>query len=442
MSDIAIRAQELSKMFRLHTERRTSLKERVVRGRGDKGNEFWALRDATFDVKRGSMFGIIGHNGSGKSTALKVMAGIYRPTSGRVEVNGKMSALLELGAGFHGELTGRENIVLNASILGLSRKQIDRAMDDIIDFAGLGRFIDSPVKTYSSGMYVRLGFAVAVKVDPEILVIDEVIAVGDEDFQRKCFDYIAMLRRRGSTIVIVTHAMGLVTDRCDTAMWLDRGEVQELGPSRQVVDAYMRKVNAAEAERVATAPAEEATHYPPRRGSGEIRVTAIELLDPTGTPVNFLLSGKPGIIRMHFYAEAEMEDVIFGLGFFNELGANVSGPNSGRHGSRTITPGVGHIDFDMPEVLLAAGSYTVSTAVVSYGDFVDYLDRNFELRVRSGTSDEPGMMLFPGTWTEPFTVPGGSPATDGSYTICAPDRIGRDFAASLPQTPSRSAAAT
>ncbi|MCB0915756.1 MAG: ABC transporter ATP-binding protein [Actinobacteria bacterium] len=436
MSEIAIRAQELSKMFRLAPERRTSLKERVVRGRGNKGQEFWALKDATFDVPKGSMFGIIGHNGSGKSTALKVIAGIYRPTAGRVVVNGKLSALLELGAGFHGELTGRENIVLNASILGLSRKQIDAAMDDIIEFADLGQFIDSPVKTYSSGMYVRLGFAVAVKVDPEILVIDEVIAVGDEDFQRKCFDYIAMLRRRGSTIVIVTHSMGLVTDRCDVAMWLDHGEVQELGPSRQVVDAYMRKVNAAEAQRNSGAPVEEST-VQPRRGSGEIRVTALELLDESGEPVNFLISGKPGVIRMYFNATGTMEDVIFGLGFFNELGANVSGPNSGREGSRTITPGVGHIDFRMPEVLLAAGSYTVSTAIVSYGDFVDFMDRAFEMRVRTGSSDEPGMMLFPGTWTEPFTVPGGSPATDGSLVIPAPDQIGRDFAEALPNAPKR-----
>ncbi len=434
MSEIAIRAQELSKMFRLAPERRTSLKERVVRGRGNKGQEFWALKDASFDVPKGSMFGIVGHNGSGKSTALKVIAGIYRPTAGRVVVDGKLSALLELGAGFHGELTGRENIVLNASILGLSSKQIDAAMDDIIDFADLGQFIDSPVKTYSSGMYVRLGFAVAVKVDPEILVIDEVIAVGDEDFQRKCFDYIAMLRRRGSTIVIVTHSMGLVTDRCDIAMWLDHGEVQELGPSRQVVDAYMRKVNAAEAQRNAGAPVEEST-VPPRRGSGEMRVTALELLDESGTPVNFLISGKPGVIRMHYYSTEAMEDVIFGLGFFNELGANVSGPNSGRQGSRTMTPGVGHIDFAMPEVLLAAGSYTVSTAIVSYGDFVDFIDRGFEMRVRTGSSDEPGMMLFPGTWTEPFTVPGGSPATDGALTIPAPDQIGRDFTAALPKAP-------
>ena len=434
MSDIAIRAQELSKMFRLAAERRTSLKERVVRGPGGKGEEFWALRDATFDVKKGSMFGIIGHNGSGKSTALKVISGIYRPTSGRVEVNGRLSALLELGAGFHGELTGRENIVLNASILGMRAKQIDAAMDEIIDFAGLGKFIDSPVKTYSSGMYVRLGFAVAVKVDPEILVIDEVIAVGDEDFQRKCFDYIATLRRRGSTIVIVTHSMGLVTDRCDTAMWLDHGVVNEIGPSRQVVDAYMRQVNAAEAERNSGAPVEEST-VSPRRGTGEIRVTALELLDPDGTPVTFLISGKPGIIRMHFQATGTVDDAIFGLGFFNELGANVSGPNSGRNGSRTIEPGVGHIDFHMPEVLLAAGSYTVSTAVVSFGDFVDYLDRSFEMRVRTGESNEPGMMLFPGTWTEPFTRAGGTPATDGALVIPAPDQIGRDFADALPNAP-------
>ena len=229
MTEIAIQADHLSKRFWLQTERRTSIKERLVRGRPPKAREFWALRDASFEIERGSTFGLVGHNGSGKSTTLKVLAGIYRPTSGRVTVSGRVSALLELGAGFHGELTGRENIRLNGAILGMSGRQIDAAMDGIIDFAGIGEFIDSPIKVYSSGMFVRLGFAIAVSLDPEILIVDEVIAVGDEEFQRKCFDHLFELRKRGTTIVLVTHALGLIADLCDRAAWLDHGVVQEIG---------------------------------------------------------------------------------------------------------------------------------------------------------------------------------------------------------------------
>ena len=247
MTQIAIQADHLSKRFWLQTERRTSLKERFVRGRSPKAREFWALRDASFSIERGSTFGLVGHNGSGKSTTLKVLAGIYRPTSGRVVVSGRVSALLELGAGFHGELTGRENIRLNGAILGMSGRQIDAAMDGIIDFAGIGEFIDSPVKVYSSGMFVRLGFAIAVSLDPEILIVDEVIAVGDEEFQRKCFDHLFELRKRGTTIVLVTHALGLIADLCDRAAWLDHGVVQEIGPAREVVDSYLRSVNEHEA---------------------------------------------------------------------------------------------------------------------------------------------------------------------------------------------------
>ena len=298
--------------------------------------EFWALRDATFDVPKGSMFGIIGHNGSGKSTALKVIAGIYRPTSGSVRVTGKLSALLELGAGFHPELTGRENIVLNASILGMTKQQIAESMEDIIEFAGLGRFIDSPIKTYSSGMYVRLGFAVAVKVNPEILVIDEVIAVGDEDFQRKCFDYIHELRQRGSTIVIVTHSMGIVTDRCDYAMWLDHGEVQAIGDARSVVDAYMHKVNSDEAERGGQEAAEgaEGAEVVVQRGSGDVRIVGVELFGPTGESSVFLINGKPGTMRLHFEAKEATKNVIFGFGFFPKLPSTSPDRTRGCRGCR------------------------------------------------------------------------------------------------------------
>ena len=249
MSKYAIQADKLSKRFWLNAERHTSLKERVVRrGNMPKGREFWALRDATFNIERGSTFGLMGQNGSGKSTTLKVLAGIYRPTSGTIMVDGRVSALLELGAGFHADLTGRENIRLNGAILGLGGKQVDAAMDRIIDFAGLGEFIDSPVKIYSSGMYVRLGFAIAVSLDPEILMVDEVIAVGDEEFQRKCFDHLFELRKRGTTIVLVTHALGTIRDMCDQAAWLEHGRIRQLGPARDVVDGYIGDVNEREVQ--------------------------------------------------------------------------------------------------------------------------------------------------------------------------------------------------
>jgi lipopolysaccharide transport system ATP-binding protein len=400
MTDIAIHAEHLSKRFMVQSERRMGLKERFVRGRAPRGREFWALRDATFDVPRGSMFGIVGHNGSGKSTALKVIAGIYRPTSGSVTVNGKLSALLELGAGFHPELTGRENIALNGSILGMTKRQIAEQTDEIVDFSGLSDFIDAPVKTYSSGMYVRLGFAIAVKVDPEILVIDEVIAVGDEDFQRRCFDYIAHLRSRGSTIVIVTHSMGIVTDRCDYAMWLDHGEVQALGKAREVVDGYLDRVNQQESARTQGAGQSDDPVGIVRRGTGEVRVLGYEVLDESGQPAAFLVANRPGTVRMHYRAARDIDDCVFGLGFFTESDINVTGPNSQRSGGRDVTSGFGYIDFHMPNVLLAPDTYKLSTAVVRRGDFIDMLDRAFLIKVRGASTGEPGLFTTPGSWSE------------------------------------------
>lgn len=201
-----ISAQHLSKQYRVHRGRPDSLKEAVVRRKKNRSSsEFWALKEVSLDIKEGSFFGLIGHNGSGKTTLLKLMAGIHNPTSGQLKVNGRVSALLELGSGFHPELSGRENIYLNGAILGLTRREMDLAVDEIIEFSDIGDFIDAPVKILSSGMYVRLGFAVAVHVAPEILLIDEVIAVGDEAFQRKCLEHLYELRRAGTTIVLVSH---------------------------------------------------------------------------------------------------------------------------------------------------------------------------------------------------------------------------------------------
>jgi lipopolysaccharide transport system ATP-binding protein len=403
MTAIAIRAENLSKRFWLHTDRRTALKERLVRGRAPRGREFWAIRDASFEIEEGSTFGLLGHNGSGKSTTLKVLAGIYRPTSGRVFVNGRVSALLELGAGFHGELTGRENIRLNGAILGMSRRQIDAAMEGIIDFAGIGEFIDSPVKVYSSGMFVRLGFAIAVSLDPEILIVDEVIAVGDEEFQRKCFDHLFELRKRGTTIVLVTHALGLIQDLCDRAAWLDHGLVREIGPAREVVDSYLRDVN----EREIRARGETAVGVPVqpgtgRLGTGEIRVESVEFLDARGRHSPVLMAGSACTIRLHYRAEASIDQAVFGIGFLHESGANVAGPNSGRTGPRPVPNGDGYVDFVVDDLLLQPASYQVSTAIVDRGHVYDYADREFDLHVRATGELEPGLTRMPWGWVGPI----------------------------------------
>ena len=400
MTDPAVRVVGVSKKFTLHTEQRNSIKERFVRGRAKTNGDFWALRDVSFDVPRGTTFGLVGHNGSGKSTMLKLLAGVHRPTSGSVITDGRVSALLELGAGFHGELTGRENIFLNGSILGLSKRQIDQSIEKIIDFAGIGEFIDAPVKVYSSGMYVRLGFSIAVTVDPEILIVDEIIAVGDEEFQRKCFDYLFELRKRGTTVVLVTHSLSLVQDLCDEAVWLDHGRVQRIGDSRDVVQGYLDSVNTKEAE---SKPApSEVTGSHPRVGSGEVRIEFVEYLDGSGNVSPVLLCGEPATFRIHYRATERVKDVTFGLGFLHESGVNVAGPNSGSgSGPEPVSDlqGEGFVDFHVPRLTLQQGVYEVSVAAVNRGHTFDYVDRGYELRVRGNSNTEPGLTRMFGEWT-------------------------------------------
>lgn len=240
----SIRVRDVSKRFRLERNRPSSIKEALLRlGKRGDVDDFWVLRDISLDIAPGSFFGLIGHNGSGKSTLLRLMAGIHRPTTGEIEAEGRLSALLELGSGFHPDLTGRENVYLNGAMLGFTRRQMSASMDDIIEFSGIGEFIDEPVKIYSSGMYVRLGFAVAVNVDPEILLVDEVIAVGDAEFQQRCMDHMHELRSNGTTIVLVSHNSTLMVDLCDTVAWIDHGRLVEVGDPASVVDAYLAKVS-------------------------------------------------------------------------------------------------------------------------------------------------------------------------------------------------------
>jgi ABC-2 type transport system ATP-binding protein len=243
VSDWAVRVSDVSKKFRLYHERNQTLKSAILRGRASKHEDFWALQNVSFDVLEGHTHGLIGSNGSGKSTLLKCLAKIYWPTSGSIEYRGRMASLLEVGSGFHLELSGRENIYLNGSILGMSKKEIDGKFDEIVDFSGVEQFLDQPVKNYSSGMYVRLGFSIAINVDPDILIVDEVLSVGDEGFQRKSFDKFLEFKKRGKTIIMVTHTMPVVEEICDAVTWIEKGTMMATGKAAQVVKEYRKSLS-------------------------------------------------------------------------------------------------------------------------------------------------------------------------------------------------------
>ena len=297
MSEPAIEVADVSKRFRVYRDKPTSLKQRVLSSRS-RAEDFWALRDIALDVGEGSTFGLIGHNGSGKTTLLKCVAGILRPTSGTIRQRGRLAALLELGAGFHPELTGRENVYLNASFLGLSRKQTDAAFDDIVAFAELETFIDNEVKFYSSGMLVRLGFAVAVHVDPDVLLIDEVLAVGDEAFQAKCLDRIRAFQREGRTIVLVTHALDTVIEICDRAAMLHHGELHAIGMPADVV-REMRYVLLG-----VTDP-----NFVPEEGTREAEIAEVQIVRPNGSSEGAILRGDPLTIVIDVRQNEPLDDL-------------------------------------------------------------------------------------------------------------------------------------
>lgn len=239
MTDIAVNVDNVSKRFRMYRERNQTIKSAIMRGRRSIHEDFWALNDVSFTVPAGSTFGLIGSNGSGKSTLLKCLSKIYYPEKGTISANGKLAALLEVGSGFHHELSGRENIFLNGSILGMSKKEVTRKFDEIVDFSGVEQFIDQPVKNYSSGMYVRLGFSVAINVDPDILVVDEVLAVGDAEFQEKCRQKFVEFKKAGKTVILVSHSMATVQQMCDHAAWLNHGDMVAVGEAAPVIKSYL-----------------------------------------------------------------------------------------------------------------------------------------------------------------------------------------------------------
>jgi ABC-type polysaccharide/polyol phosphate transport system ATPase subunit len=341
--------QDLSKAFRVYTERNQSVKQMLLNGRKARYQEFWALDDVSFSVPESSTFGVLGSNGAGKSTLLKLLAQILVPDRGSVSVTGRVSALLELGAGFHPDLSGRENVFLNGSVLGLSRRVLRSKLDEIVEFANLEAFIDNPVKTYSSGMYARLGFAVAVNVDPDVLLIDEVLAVGDEVFQRKCAEKIAELRSGGRTVLIVSHSMGSLQTMCDQAAWIDHGRLAAVGPTAYVIDQYIAAVHP-------TGTVDDEGRV--RIGTGVARVNC----DVASDRGRFITSLNPFHIRFRISSSERLQGVALQFTLKRTDGVVIGGSTTRNwQVALNLEKGENTVDYSVGENALLAGSYEVST---------------------------------------------------------------------------------
>ena len=422
----AIEVTNASKVYRRYSQRRqfTTLKSALLSRsltRDLRPDEtFAAVRDLTVSVARGRTLGVIGRNGSGKSTLLKLVAGITKPTTGTVHVNGRISALIELGAGFHPEISGRENVFINGIMLGLSKRQIARRFDEIVEFAEMKDFIDAPVKTYSSGMYMRLGFAVAIHVDPDVLLVDEVLAVGDEGFTHKCLDKFAEFKRRGKTILLVTHSLGLVERFCDEALWMDSGSMKALGDPKRVVGAYITDVEVSEEQQLAAgdaraqesvaivSPDEPASAVLPdhpvetasgpadmfrategRWGSREIEITDVQLNGPDNQPGHVFHSGDPLTVRITLRSPIENQDFVIGIGIFNAEGICCYGTNASIEDLKAVRIlGDAEAYFTIDSLDLVEGTYKLDVAVHKLDGYpYDYHRLLYTFRVKSRTKD-------------------------------------------------------
>ena len=386
--EVILSVDHLVKSFRIHHQKTNSLKQLLAARGRNRFEDFVAVNDVTFDVREGEVFGVIGQNGSGKSTLLKCMAGILQPNSGSVSVYRRMGALLELGAGFHPELTGRENIFLNAAILGMGRREISGRFDEIVDFSGLHTFIDQPVKTYSSGMYVRLAFAVAINVDPQLLIVDEILAVGDVSFQRRCMEKFVEFRNEGRTIVLVTHDMGSIKNLCDRAIWLEHGKVVDAGDPSDLVEAYTERMLGADSR---------SADGSVRRGSGEIRITSVEMFTGGNTnPVKRCRTSDSVLLRLHYEASKTIPQPVFGIEIESLGGATITSPNTRDVGMVPPTiSGTGTVDIAIPRIDLLPGTYDLHTSITDFNRAVVYDNLHLALRfdVMTGKPYETGGVI-------------------------------------------------
>ena len=376
-TDVAL--EGVWKQFRLGTQRSADV--------------FWALKDISFSVARGTSFGIIGRNGAGKSTLLKLLAGITAPTRGRIVIDGRVSALIEVGSGFHPELTGRENVFLSGAILGMRRREIASKLSSIVEFAGVEAFIDTPVKWYSSGMYVRLGFSIAAHLEPDILLVDEVLAVGDAEFQLKCLQRIRELKRQGVTIVFISHDLTAVEQLCDEALLLERGEVADIGDPAAVVAQYHQRLTAVEQ------PAAEAPASRDANAVGAFKVTNLTFADPRGQRDIGFRTGDPLTVSLRYAAASRVRNVVFEVSYYSSDGKTLFATATNAARPADVSPPGGAIEFTCAALPLQPGAYYVGAVVrdAATSHVIDWWDGGTTLYVEPGAPTE-GQFYMPHTW--------------------------------------------
>jgi lipopolysaccharide transport system ATP-binding protein len=406
----------VSKQYRLGGMSTMTFREKIVdwakspRRRREGGRpSVWALRNVSLNVQAGEVVGVIGRNGAGKSTLLKVLSRITHPTAGQISVRGRVASLLEVGVGFHPELTGRENIYLNGSILGMQKRDVTRRFDEIVEFAGIARFIDTQVKHYSTGMRLRLGFAVAAHLEPDVLVVDEVLAVGDAAFQKKCLDAMDGLQNGGRTVLFVSHNLAAVENLCTRGIWIDEGKVRMDGPAKDVIRAYMASF--ADAGDGGT----ELSNPDGRPGDGRIRFTRLEYLSPDGTPCLTMRSGDPVMLRLHYRATIDMRNVSFGFRLYTGMGTLVTETGNLLQGAPfpKIMPGTGYIDVTLDALNLLPARYLLSLwATDERGQIVYDGDARAVFEVEAANvypsgwlpDSRQGIVYFPQRWAQPVAT--------------------------------------
>jgi ABC-type polysaccharide/polyol phosphate transport system ATPase subunit len=407
----AVEIKDICKKFKVYHNRESHLKYAVLnilKGKKTRlSSEFWALKDINIEIEKGKTIGFIGRNGSGKSTLLKLMSQILYPDGGTIETHGKISTLIELGAGFHPELTGKENIYINASILGLSRTEVNQKFKEIVHFSGLESFIDNPVKTYSSGMYVRLGFSVAINIDPDILLVDEVLAVGDESFQKKCIKKIHELKKAEKTIVFVSHDLASVEELCDEVFLLHNGRLIKQGKPIDVISEYHRllmggsDLQVREEENIQdTAMVSNGKN---RWGSKEIEITGVDFLDKNGKETDFITTGEAFRVRINYEAHSRIMQPVFGIAIYSDIGIHITGPNTKKEGFVIeAVEGKGFVQYEVESLPLMPGTYLFSAAIydLSGRHPYDHWEQSWKFNVLESqtVTHRYGLISMPSKW--------------------------------------------
>ena len=405
----AIEVKDVRKKFKVYLDKGSQLKERLLFRNRNRYEERWVLNGVSFDIKQGEAVGLIGHNGCGKSTTLKLLTRIMYPDSGTIEMKGRVSSLIELGAGFHPDMSGRENIYTTASIFGLSKKEIDERIDDIIEFSEMEPFLDNPVRTYSSGMYMRLAFSVAINVNADILLIDEILAVGDVNFQAKCFNKLREIKAQGTTIVIVSHSMGQIEQICDRCIWIHDGQIKGEGIPRDIDKDYLdfmgqkRQEMVEEAERkeaekqeleqeeitVEEAEAKEEEKEAKRWGNGRARFREIYMSGTKRDKQRVFETEERVCIHMKYKLKQKVEDAVFGIGIFRDDGIQCYGTNTRiEQFERFDLTSDGEVIVNLERLALLPGRYTLDVAIESdMATPVDYYKAAYTFEVYSSVTD-------------------------------------------------------